>query len=221
MEEMQKPLFKYLPKKYLEAFLDRGSLKIGTLYEYRKTETYGNVIGDNNEGLHKTELFLPGGGEIDLASDTPEAEYFRQHVLRPDQRDAKVKLILEDGARFIAHSNSEDLYIYCLTSEYSPAVMREFGCDACLEIFRPQEFFEVISRKIRHKAKFNGLGRIQYINKTTHYKQPHMIHPAAMKDLEYEYQKEWRAIWIPNKFQCQPLFINVPKAIRHCRPFEA
>lgn len=218
---MQNPLYKYLPKKYLEAFLSRGSLKIGTLYEYRKTEAYGEVIGDKNEGLHKTELFLPGGGEIDLASASPEAEYFRKHVLRPDQRDAKVKIILENGARLIAHSNSEDLYIYCMTSEYSPGVMKEFGCDACLEIFRPREFFNAISRKIRHKAKFNGLDPIQYMNKTTHYKSPHTIHPAVMKDIEYEYQKEWRAIWIPDKSRREPLYINVPRAIRHCRPYAA
>ena len=84
-------LFKYLPKKYLEAFLHRGSIKIGTLYEYRKTEQYGTVVGDLDEGLHKTELFIPGGGEVDLSKTTPEAEFFRQHVLRPDQRDSKVR----------------------------------------------------------------------------------------------------------------------------------
>lgn len=215
---MQQPLYKFLPKRYLEAFLNRGCLKIGTLYEYRKIEDYGNVIGDKNEGLHKTELFLPGGGEIDLASNSLEAEYFRKHVLRPDQQDAKVKIVLEDGARLIAHSNSQDLYIYCMSSEYNPSVMKEFGCDACLEIFRPNEFFEAISRKIRHKAEFNELGPIKYMDKTTHYSQPHTIHPAAMKDVEYDYQNEWRAIWVPEKAPRQPLFINVPRAIRHCRP---
>lgn len=216
---MQKPLFKYLPKRYLDAFLTCGSLKIGTLYEYRRTEAYGEVIGDKDEGLHKTELFLPGGGEIDLASNSPEAEYFRKYVLRPDQQDSKVKIILEDGARLVAHSNSQDLYIYCVTSEYSSSVMKEFGCDACLEIVRPTEFFQAISRKIRHKAKFNGLGEIEYMDKTAHYTQPHTIHPAAMKDEKYEYQKEWRAIWVPEKAPRQPLFINVPRAIRHCRPY--
>lgn len=96
---MQKPLYKYLPKKYLEAFLRHGSLKIGTLYEYRRTEDYGDVVGDKNEGLHKTELALAGGGEIDLVTSSPEAEYFRTHVLRPDQHHLKPKIIMADGAR--------------------------------------------------------------------------------------------------------------------------
>jgi len=122
-----------------------------------------------------------------------------------------------DGARLIAHSNSQDLYIYCLSSEYSPAVMKEFGCDACLEIIRPNEFFEAVSRRIRHKAKFEGLGPITYMDKTIHYSRPHTLHPAVMKDIEFKYQSEWRAIWVPKKSPRQPLFINVPKATRHCR----
>lgn len=214
---MQRPLYKYLSKKYLEAFLRRGSLKIGTLYEYRKTEQYGEVIGDKDEGLHKTELALPGGGEIDLAGTSPEAEFFRTHVLRPDQRHLKTKIVMADGARLVAHSNSQDLYIYCTTSEYNPAVMKEFGCDSCLEIVRPTEFFAAVSRVIRHKGDFDGLGPITYGDKTTHYLKPHQIHPAAMKDTTYNYQKEWRAIWVPKKEPRQPLYIDVPRAIRHCR----
>jgi hypothetical protein len=215
---MQQPLYKYLSKKYLEAFLQRGSLKIGTLYEYRKTEEYGNVIGDKDEGLHKTELALSGGGEIDLATSSPEAEFFRTYILRPDQRHLKTKIVMADGARLVAHSNAPDLYIYCMTSEYNETVMKEFGCNACLEISRPTEFFAAISHTIRHKGRFDGFGPIQYMDKTTNYLKPHRVHPAAMKDNEYAYQKEWRAIWIPAKQPCQPLFVDVPRAIRHCSP---
>ena len=47
------PLYKYIPKRYLDAFLNQGSLKIGTLYEYRQVEAYGNVIGDKTKGYIK------------------------------------------------------------------------------------------------------------------------------------------------------------------------
>ena len=216
---MQKHFFKCLPKKHLEAFLLRGSLKIGTLYEYRKIEKYGGAVGDKNEGLHKTELFLPGGGQIDLASTTPEAEFFRKHVLRPDQTDSKVKIVLEDGASLMAHSNSQDLYIYCMTSTFDEAAMKIFGCDTCLEIIRPDEFFAAISRRMRHKGKFEGVVPIQYMDKTTHYLKPHRLHPALMKDTEYAYQSEWRAIWAPTRPPRKPLLMEVPRAIRHCRQY--
>ncbi|MGB7478895.1 MAG: hypothetical protein WA924_01075 [Burkholderiaceae bacterium] len=182
-------------------------------------EHYGSVIGDKNEGLHKTELSLAGGGEIDLAGNSPEATFFRKHVLRPDQRDSKVKIVLEDGARLIAHSNSPDLYIYCLTSEYNPGVMKQFGCDGCMEIINPVAFFSAVSHRIRHRGRFDGCGAVQYMSKDTHYTKPHYLHPAIMKDVEFSYQKEWRAIWIPNKEPKRPLFVQVPKAVKHCRVY--
>jgi hypothetical protein len=212
-------LFKYMPKKYLDAFFRYGSLKIGTLYEYRKVEHYGNVIGDKNEGLHKTELSLTGGGEIDLASNSFEADFFRKHVLRPDQQDSKVKIVLANGARLISQTNSPDLYIYCLTSEYSPDVMRQFGCDSCMEIINPVAFFSAISHRIRHRGKFEDCGAMRYTSKDTHYTKPHHLHPAIMKDVEFSCQKEWRAIWTPYKEPKTPLFVGVPKAVRHCRTY--
>lgn len=212
-------LYKYLPKKYLEAFVSRGSLKIGTLYEYRKTEQYGNVIGDKNEGLHKTELSLAGGGEIDLGIYSLEAEFFRRHILRPDQQATNVKIVLADGARLISHTNSPDLYIYCMSSKYDPKVMDQFGCDACLEIVNPMGFFRAITHRIRHKARFDGFGPVRYMSKDTHYTRPHQIHPAIMKDPEFVYQNEWRAIWVPTKTLREPLFVDVPRAIGYCRPY--
>jgi hypothetical protein len=210
-------LFKYLPKKYLKAFFRTGALKLGTLYEYRKVEEYGAVIGDKDEGLHKTELFLPGGGQIDLATASPEAEFFRKHVLRPDQRNSKVKIILAEGAKLIAHSNSPDLYIYCMTSEFNADVMSQFGCDSCLEILRPRDFFRAISKRVSNSIRFDGYGPVHYGSKSTHYRLPHSLHPAITKEEHFSYQKECRAIWIPKDGTPTPLFLDVPDARKHCR----
>lgn len=169
-------LFKYLPKKFLDAFFRSGSLKLGTLYEYRKVEQYGKVIGDKDEGLHRTELFLPGGGEIDLASCSPEADFFRRHVLRPNQCESKIKIIIPDGARLIAESNSPDLYIYCMTSEFNEDVMRQFNCDACMEILRPKDFLRAISKKVGSSIRYDGYVPVEYGSKSTHYSQPHGLH---------------------------------------------
>lgn len=210
--------FKYMPRRYLEAFFRRGSIKIGSLYEYRKTEHYGNVVGDKNEGLHMTELSFEGDREIDLAEDCPEANFFKKNILRPDQQGIKnVSIKIESGTRLIALSHSSDRYIYCMSSEYNPQVMKQFGCDACMEIINPEAFFSALSRRIRHQGNFDGCFDVQYMSKLTHYTMPHKLHPAIMKEVEFAYQKELRAIWAPHKPLSQPIFINVPKAVRHCR----
>ncbi|RYU62456.1 hypothetical protein EWI61_02930 [Methylolobus aquaticus] len=213
-------LFKYLAREHLRAFLSRGTVRIGTLYEYRQIEKFGAVVGDVNEGSHQTELSVPGGAEIDLSTNSSEAEFFRTHVLSPELQDAKVKFILQDGAKLIVNSNSQNLYIYCVTHEFSAEVMKEFGCDSCLEIVNPDGFFAALSKRIRHKATFNSYGPITYANKYTHYTNPHERHPAAVKSPEYGYQKEWRAIWIPVKPPRKSLIIDAPRAIHYCRPYK-
>jgi hypothetical protein len=206
-----------MKKENLDAFFRRGSMKIGTLHEYRQVEQYGKVIGDQHEGLHITEFSLSGGGEVDLSKNTPEADFFRKHVMRPDQQNSNVKLVFQDGARIMVHSSSVDLYIYCMTSEFNHKVMSLFKCDACMEITNPTAFFHAISRKIRHQGKLDGWVAIQYASKETHYTKPHQHNPAVLKDLNFSYQKEWRAIWVPQKTKVQPIYIDVPKAIRHCK----
>jgi len=212
-------LYKYVKKEHLDAFFTKGSIKIGSLYEYRQVEKYGTVIGDDNEGIYHTELSKNGTHEIDLSSTSAEAEFFRNHVLRPDQRNSNVKVVMEDGAKIISQSNSPDLYIYCVSKEFNVEVMKEFGCDSCIEIVRPDIFFNAISKKIRHKAKYDNVVEIVYGGKTAHYTRPHQVHPAIKKGTDYSYQKEVRAIWTPKKEIKSPIFVDVPKAIRACRVF--
>ena len=213
-------LYKYIKKEHLESFLKRGTLKIGTLYEYRNEEELGTVIGDDKEGTHITELKSPQGRIIDLASNSPEAQYFKKHILRPNQQNSNVKIIMEEGANLIAHTNSPNYYIFCVTSEYGKEMMKEFNCDRCLEILDPEKFFKAISKVIRHKGAYEGNFKITYENKTTNYLNPHKIHPVLLKDVKYSKQVEVRAVWSPKKEPKSSLFINVPKAIKYCREFK-
>lgn len=214
-------LYKYLPKKYLDAFFRRGSLKIGTLYEYRNTEQYGLVIGDQDEGVHRTSLTLTKGDKIDLGSNTLEADFFRNALAKPIEQTSNIKIVaLDSGYTLKVQSQSPDLYIYCMSSRYDKEVMRQFGCDSCIEIIDPMAFLATISHRIRHKARFDGFAPICYMSRDTHYKNPHRIHPAIMKDIDFQYQDEWRAIWVPIKTSREPLIIEVPKAISHCKRYE-
>lgn len=51
-------LYKYVPRKFSEAFLRKGAIKIGTLYEYRQAEKYNAAVADLDEGAYHTELEL-------------------------------------------------------------------------------------------------------------------------------------------------------------------
>ncbi|HBC3454388.1 TPA: hypothetical protein KDY47_003241 [Vibrio parahaemolyticus] len=212
-------LYKYVKKEHLDAFFTKGSVKIGSLYEYRKEEQYGTVIGDKEEGYYETELSKSGTYEINLGDNSPESTFIRQYLSRPGQKNVDKKIIMSDGATFTVGTHSQDLYIYCVTNEFNRQVMEDFGCDSCIEIHNPEVFFKALSRKIRHKADFDIVTGITYGNKHTHYTSPHNIHPALKKSSNFASQKEVRAIWIPRKEIKAPLFFDAPKAIRACRVY--
>ena len=204
----------------MDVFFKKGSIKIGTLYEYRNEEELGGVVGDKKEGVHITELHSPKGREIDLTDNSPESNYFRKHVLRPDQQTSNVKIVMEAGASLIGQTNSPNYYIYCITSSYDEEVMTEFDCDRCIEIFEPDKFFKAVSKVIRHKGVFDGVHTISYGNKTTDHLNPHSTHPALLKEDKYSNQAEVRAIWSPKKEPKDSLFVNVPKAVKFCREYK-
>lgn len=213
-------LFKYLQKKYLEAFFCRGSIKIGTLYEYRNVEHYGSVIGDLEEGLLNTSITPSKGDEIDLGSNSHEAIFIRNALGRPITECSNMRLrYLTDGYTFTHKVQSSDLYIYCMSSRYDKDIMTQFGCDSCMEIINPDAFLSAITHRIRHKARFEGFRAIEYLKRETDYLNPHHVHPAIAKDIEYQYQNEFRAIWNSTKPSINPLYIDVKKAIKYCRPY--
>ncbi|MDH3375104.1 MAG: hypothetical protein OER22_08700 [Gammaproteobacteria bacterium] len=214
-------LYKYIRRQHMEAFFRNGALKIGSLYEYRALEELGSIIGDASEGVHITRLDSTKRREFQLQDGSPEAAFFKKHILGPDQQNIEKKVVLAAGATLMAHSNSPNYYIYCVSSEYDERVMRQFGCDRCIEIVDPERFFKAISKNIRHKASFEGCFPVSYGNKTTDHLNPHEAHPALLKDDSYSDQKEIRAIWKPFKEPKGSLFINAPKAARHCREYRS
>lgn len=209
-------LYKYMPQKYLDNFFKRGSLKVGTLYEYRKVEQYGEAIGDGAEGILVTKFSHQAGISVDLGSNSPEALYLRKTFGFVGPPGAIIEFSPAGG---INHRvESENAYIFCTTSEYNADVMREFG-GACIEIVRPDEFFKAISHTIRHKGTFQHCGPIEYKERETRWDKPHSTHACMVKDSRYAYQKEVRTIWAPAKDAITPLFVNVPAAVRFCRPY--
>ncbi len=211
-------LYKYIKKEHIDLFKKNGSLKIGTLYEYRNEEDLGSVIGDDKEGVHITELNSPQRREIDLADNTPESQYFRK-LLPPDKQDVRPKIIMMPDANVATHTTAPNCYLYCVTSKYDEDLMAEFGCDKCIEIFNPEKYFQAISKVIRHRGDYLGYFDIVYGNKTTDYSNPHTIHPCLLKDEKYRNQSEVRAIWSPKKEPRGPLFAKAPKAREYCREF--
>jgi hypothetical protein len=106
-------LYKYLPSKYIEAFVGRGELLFRSLSYFRNYEEL-KVRGDQNEGKR---IFKPRAGLEITNTETGE----RLCVPRT----------FESGVR------DRDIFVFCLSSVRSSDLSREFGADACVEILDP------------------------------------------------------------------------------------
>ena len=115
-------LYKYLPSQYTTGVLRHGKLLFRNLTYFRQHE--GKVRGDPCEGIHK---FSP---------DKPSSI----HTL-------STGIIRIDNYNFLNSTNSDLIFAFCLSKRLSRELMIEFNCDACIEIFDPQEFI----RRVRFK----------------------------------------------------------------------
>ena len=204
-------LFKYLKQIHLEKFMAHGTIRIGTLLDYRQ-DVYGNMITDEDEGIKIA------GGNVENMSKKEVAKHPVLSHLFPDGA------ILKNCEFSNIQATSENLYIYSTSASYSLEThiqwLREENYDACMVIHSPNLFINALSETIRNKATYQGSHKVIYHpNKSIDIDSLlHHLHPAILKPGKYfNDQNEIRAIWLPRRNdKTEPVIIDVPNAIAHC-----
>ncbi len=218
---MPPSIFKYLLAEHLRAFLERGSLRIGTLHDYQQTEKYGLAIGDAGEGvLHLTTEFRT------LEEHTAHWKEWRRAngQDQPPPRIAKVTsvelvaVLRESPDGVVATTQADDGYLFCASSRYSAELMGPLGYDACLEIVDPDGFFLAVSGVLGERADFLGYRPVAYVGRSWSRASHPGVPRALLKEPEYAYQAEIRALWKPRLRPIAPLLIDAPAARAFCRP---
>ena len=109
-------LFRYLSPEFTEALINRGELFFRSLSYFRDYEDEG-IRADEYEG---TLIHLPEDGlKIRLTSTGEEVS---------------IPYTIESSAK------EDDIFIYCLSTEYSEALASSFKCSMCVEILDSDEF---------------------------------------------------------------------------------
>lgn len=93
-----------------------------------------------------------------------------------------------------------DCYMFCTSFVADNAIMKRMNIeyDMCVEIHNPTEFFARVTSSLQQKINIQQtlLGEVTYITRTAHHTKQTEIHPAFLKDPRYNYQKEFRTLWI-------------------------
>jgi hypothetical protein len=165
-------LFRYGKRQYMQAMVERGSIRISPASFYQTLEL-DSARADDERVKHS---FLPG-------------EYTR--VTTQDGRGIP---LLSDVRRTVS---DPDYYFLCLSCDWDPALFDEFDADACVIIRNPKVFSERLALAAR--PQLNGW---YFHHNPVEYFDPyemgrHQYFDAAMcKDFRFAYQREYRFLWM-------------------------
>jgi hypothetical protein len=208
---MQPPIeihshFKYMENKWADALLTRGSLRVGTLFDYRRT-ALGEETSDENEGrheqIHYIDQLLFGNRTTDIgaleAYQNPLAD-----LLKTDSR------VLISDTLISRNTTDPDVLVYSTTAKCSATSMRRFGCDTCLEIKSTAAFYETLTEVLNQKlpVTFQGWRPVEYRYRVDEFTDRDAS-ATHTKEPKYEHQYEVRATWKPTAaISISPLIVE-------------
>ncbi len=207
------PQYKYLKKEYADALINDGTIRVGTLNDFRvsyeediqrrdpgegfknsqayKENDFKKIIEDNKLVKRKQKI---KGLEPIPESVKEESELlfykFREHFIGNVEID-------KSGSVNFKHA---DIYIYCTSGKLDRDVMESFDCDTCLKIIDPYLFFAHITHNFLHQIDIGE--KSGYDWGFCRYFHPFLsLDPECpeylMKNHTYSQQNEFRFCWIP------------------------
>jgi len=210
-------LFKYLHPMWADRMVREGAIRVGTLYDFRRTEALDSERGDANEGIRIS--LTDGAPGIVEGKDLPW--FVRQSLNVPPN----VKILFAEGAVLKVHQNVPDAYVYCTCSKFDKSLMQLFG-GACVRIVDSTPFFAAITQAldgwdangIRNISGFQ-LSPCEYVDREQTWPNVSEYHPAFRKPPKYSHQSEVRAIWTTTATSISPKNLVVPVIRSWCERF--
>jgi hypothetical protein len=192
-----------------------GSVRVGTLYDFRRIESLGSERGDANEGV-RISLTDGKAGVV----DGPELPWFVRQTL---QIPSGVKIQFEEGAVLLVHQNAPDMYVFCTCKNFEKSLMKRFG-GACVEIRDTTQYFRAITAALDGWTS-DGVRRIsgfqvapcQYVEREQTWPNVIPYDPVFRKPPEYAHQAEVRAVWATPLTSIMPINLVVPEIREWCR----
>jgi hypothetical protein len=207
-------LFKYLEPVWADRMVSDGSVRVGTLYDFRRIESLGSERGDGDEGVRIS--LTDGKAGIVEGKDLP---WFVRESL---QIPPGVKVQFEEGAVLKVHQNAPDMYVYCTCERFDESLLERFG-GACVQITDSTQFFRAITVAldgwtpdgIRRISGFR-LSPCQYVQRAQTWPDVTPYDPVFRKPPEYAQQAEVRTAWSTPMTTISPTNLVVPEIRKWC-----
>ena len=164
-------LYKYIPSKYLDDFINKGLVLFRSLSFFKNIED-NQIRGDEFEGVKKYE---PTEGL--LINNLTTGKTF------------KLKGSFESNVK------SSDIFVFCMSSELNKEMCIRFDADVCIEFIDHNEFINKIVKSIN---RFHDARIVNDFVKYYNFNDPPIVDWAIpdkiviLKPDYFEWQKEYR-----------------------------
>ncbi|MDI2589984.1 hypothetical protein POF45_00870 [Pseudomonas sp. 681] len=215
--------FRYQSKKYNDSLLRSGNLRIGTLYDFRKSE-HKRGVADSYEGKkfvsHKIDSF--SSEDNDPVGRKALTDFGMGDFSNCDGLGFRIQ---GSGSLTLRQNvESQDCFILSLSAVCSSKVFAQLeGSETCVEIIKPQGFIARLTKAITTKVlvKYHGIHAVEYTDADEVWNQQDWGGaPVTKKRTKFSGQYELRAIWTPvNTVEIEPLIIDdkkLTKCVREC-----
>lgn len=219
---MRKKLYRYAKRTHNDNLLKFGSLRIGTLYDFRRDDHKAG-IADGAEGTktvyHHIEHHDPSVKTSLPNIDARALSELVPGLFHPDSTGSLTNISVAQQFEL------PNCYMHCTSYELSSDVMAQFdGAESCIEIHDVRGFYRTLTRAINRVAPFDQYlqRRIIYTSRMEKWNgKNNGIHPGFMKEDSFAPQCEYRVIWTPKSSDpIIPIFITEPLLTKFCRPAE-
>lgn len=200
---------KYIKRNYFDDLINSGSVRIGTLKDYKEGE-HGQMVADSMEGSKRFK-----GSYNKVTSETIKSSAALSSLISIG--DGGIINNLEiDNLTII----EPDFYIFSFAQDYNVSDhenwYEEEGYDIAYSINFPNTFFKKITNKLneRSSVEFLGLFKVHYYNEKEGmdlFDDLNSLPAFCLKDYDgFSNQSEIRAVWRPLETQeISPVNLNV------------
>lgn len=196
-------MYRYAKREYSKRLLMMGSVRIGTLHDFRRSE-HKRGIADPGEGhkrvSHCQESLLHISDSTDPALQaSKDFRAFRHFGVLA----SSAKLIDAEFGYNVFHKkiNAPDCFVFCSSGTLSRDTMREFEeADSSVEIIDIDRFYALLTGALNavRSVTFCGIHAVRYQDREEIWNgRDWGHHPALIKETKHRGQAEIRAIWEP------------------------
>jgi len=174
--EIPEKLYKYLPSKYVNSVVQKGSFLFRNLSYFRQYED--NRRGDPLEGFHR---------------DNPDND-----ITITNPTTGKV---IKGDFSFLNSTNTDLIQVFCLSKLFDKDLFDEFEADACLEIFEVDEFLRRSKIAVKKLISSHSSGLL--FDSVWYYKENAPVgfdikdpkNLSFAKGIHYQNQEEFRLVF--------------------------